>query len=252
MGKIDLLLRKEEINDGAMKNQIAVVFDILLATSTISSMFYHGAKEIMPVLDGKEALKKAEEQTEDDDYILVGEYLGRTIEGFLDPIPTSLKQRVKGKRVIFSTTNGTVALKNSWAADAVYAASMLNEKMLAEHLINHYGNRSYMMVCSGSSEQFNLEDLYGAGSFIENLLEQGKKRGISLEMSDAALTALHFYKGNREQGESLLKVCRVGNNLVNKGYPDEIAYILKKNACPVLPRMEGEVLRLVDAMSMTK
>lgn len=246
MGTIDLLLKKEEINDDLMKNQVAVVFDILLATSTASSMFYHGAKEVIPVLDGEEALKKAEEQTTDD-YILVGEYLGRTIEGFHEPIPTLLKHKVKDKRVIFSTTNGTVALKNSWAADAVYAASMLNEEVLANYLISKYGANNFMLVCSGSSNAFNLEDLYGAGSFIENLIRSGDQHGITWNMSDAAIAALHFYKGNEKNGEALLKSSRVGYNLVQKGFGDEVTYIMQKNSCPVIPKLNGESLLVVNS-----
>ncbi|MFA8439558.1 2-phosphosulfolactate phosphatase [Pueribacillus sp. YX66] len=245
MATIDLLLKKEEINDNIMKNQIAVVFDILLATSTVSSMFYNGAKEVIPVLDGEEALKKAKEQ-QTDDYILVGEYLGETIEGFYPPIPTLLTNRVKEKRVIFSTTNGTVALKNSWAADAVYAASMLNEETLANYLMTEYRSRDYMLVCSGSSNAFNLEDLYGAGSFIANLVQIGEKRGLSWYMTDAAIAALHFYEGNRENGETLLKASRVGESLVNKGFGDVVNYIMQKNACPVIPKLNGEVLTLVE------
>ncbi|PWA12475.1 2-phosphosulfolactate phosphatase [Pueribacillus theae] len=251
MGKIDLLLKKEEINDNIMNNNIAVVFDILLATSTASAMFYYGAKEIIPVLDGKEALKLAEKQA-DDNFMLVGEHLGITIEGFLDPIPTRLKDKVKGKRVIFSTTNGTVALKNSWAAKAVYAASILNEEILANHLMNEYGADSYMLVCSGSSEKFNLEDLYGAGSFIENLIQAGETQGIDWEMSDSALAALHFYKGNKENGEQLLKASRVGRKLVNEGHGEDVEYILKKNACPVISRLEGESLRRIDAIGVSE
>lgn len=245
MGTIDLLLKKEEIHDHIMKNQIAVVFDILLATSTASSMFYNGAKEIIPVLDGEEALKTAQEQTSDD-YILVGEYLGRTIEGFNEPIPSLLKNKVKDKRVIFSTTNGTVALKNSWAADAVYAASMLNEEIMARYVLTEYGATDYMLVCSGSANAFNLEDLYGAGSFIANLIEIGKERGISWNMSDAAIAALHFYEGNQDNGEALLKASRVGANLVHAGLEDEVAYIMRKNACPVIPKMQGETLTLIE------
>ncbi len=245
LGTIQLLLKKEEIHDAIMKNKIAVVFDILLATSTAASMFYNGAKEVIPVLNQEEALKTAKEQTTDD-YILVGEYLGETIAGFHGPIPTLLKNVVRGKRVIFTTTNGTVALKNSRAADAVYAASMLNEEAVAEHLISKYGAKNYVLVCSGSSNQFNLEDLYGAGSFIANLVQFGKERGITWEMSDAAIAALYFYNGNRENGEALLKASRVGQNLVNKGYGDEVAYIMQKNACPVIPKLNGDILTLVE------
>lgn len=246
MGMIDLLLKKEEISDDKMRNHVAVVFDILLATSTISSMFYNGAESIMPVLDGEEALQRGREQT-DDDFILVGEYLGTTIEGFHEPIPSLLKNKVKDKRIIFSTTNGTVALKNSNAADAVYAASMLNEEILAKYLLENYGSQPLMLVCSGSSNEFNLEDLYGAGSFIDTLFRVGEQYGARWNMTDAAVAALHFYKGNQANGERLLKASRVGENLVNAGLGDEVAYIMRKNACPVIPKLNGDLLTLVQS-----
>lgn len=239
-----MLLKKEEIQEALLKNQVAIVFDILLATSTISSMFYHGAKEIVPVLDKDEALRKAEELSADD-AMLVGEYLGQTIDGFFAPIPSLLKDKVKDKRIIFSTTNGTVALKNCKAADEVYAASMLNETALANYLIERYGASNYLLVCSGSSDAFNLEDLYGAGSFIAQLIERGREKNLQWLMTDSALAAFYFYKGNEQNGEKLLKLSRVGQSLVQVGLGDEVTYILQKNACPVIPKLKGEALTVV-------
>lgn len=228
-----------------LKNQIAVVFDILLATSTVSSMFYHGAKEIFPVLDKNEALKKREELN-DDDVILVGEYLGRTLDGFLTPIPSLLKDKVKDKRIVFSTTNGTVALKKCYAADQIYAASFLNEAILANYLVERYGASNFLIVCSGSSNAFNLEDLYGAGSFIAKLIEIGQEKNLEWHLTDSAIASLYFYKGNEQQGEKLLKASRVGQSLVKAGFGEEVKYILQKDACPVIPKLQGEVLKVVE------
>lgn len=245
MARLDLILRKEEITKETVEGNVAVVFDILLATSTISSMLYHGAKEIIPVLNEEEALKEAEKKSHED-VILVGEYRGKTIEGFLEPFPTKLKEKVNGKTVIFTTTNGTVALKNAWAAKAIYAASMLNEETLTNYLVNTYDNQSITLICSGSSGQFNLEDFFGAGSFAKALLAASEKRGVEWELSDAALAALHFYKANEMKGEELLKESRVGKRLINEGYANEVFYTLEKRACPVVPRLDGDVLTMVE------
>src|SRR5690606_1122446 len=134
------------------------------------------------------------EELNADDVLQVGEYLGRTIDGFLPPIPSLLKDKVKDKRIIFSTTNGTVALKKCRAAKATYAASFLNEAVLANYLIDRYGESNYLLVCSGSSNAFNLEDLYGAGAFISTLLQIGQEKNMQWQMTDSALASLYFYK----------------------------------------------------------
>lgn len=244
MAKIDLLLKKEEMNHKVLENKVAVIFDILLATSTITSLFHQGAKEIIPVSDGEEALKAVNQQV-DQNYILTGEYLGSKLEGFLRPSPIYLKNEVNGKRVIFSSTNGTVALQKSKAALASYAASLLNEKIVAQHLVMTYPNIPIILVCSGSSGEFSLEDFFGAGSFINALLSESDRKRIDWEMSDSALTALHFYVANRSKAEHLLKKARIGTNLINNGFEEEITYILQKNKCPVIPRLENDVLKVV-------
>lgn len=245
MGRVDLLLTKEEINDDLLQNKVAVVLDILLATSTITSLFHQGAKEIIPVSDGAEALKEKQQQV-DDNFILTGEYLGSKLDGFLRPSPIHLNNEVNGKRVVFSSTNGTVALKKSKAALASYAASMLNEKVVAKHLVTTYKRKPIVLVCSGSSGEFSLEDFFGAGSFIKALLDESANGNLDWEMSDSAMTAFHFYEGNKGKGEQLLKASRIGTNLINNGFEEEISYIMQKNKCPVIPRLEGRVLKLIE------
>lgn len=208
-------------------------------------MFYHGAKEIYPVLDKNEALKK-KAKLQAGDVMLVGEYLGKTIDGFFAPIPSLLKDKVKDKRIIFSTTNGTVALKNCCTADEIYAASFLNEAVLANYLVERYGASNFLLVCSGSANAFNLEDLFGAGSFIAELIRIGREKNLEWQLTDSALASLYFYKGNEQRGEKLLTSSKVGQSLVKAGFGDEVKYILQKNACPVIPKLQGEVLKAVE------
>src|SRR6478752_738165 len=120
-GKVHVILKKEELLAKKLEGKTVVIFDVLLATSTIAAALQQGAIEVIPVKNEEEALKKAETY-KPDEIALVGEYRGKTIEGFFDPNPSTLKEHVQNKAVILSTTNGTVAIHNAEKAKHVYAA----------------------------------------------------------------------------------------------------------------------------------
>ncbi len=56
MPKIHLLMQKEFIDPTKLKNCSVIVFDVLLATTTITPLLQHGAKKVIPVLNGDAAL----------------------------------------------------------------------------------------------------------------------------------------------------------------------------------------------------
>lgn len=229
MSKIQLLMKKEEIDQEKLnEHKIVIVFDILLATSTITAVLENGAKEVIPVLDRQEAYKVAEDSK---DYLLVGEFEGATLDGFLSPAPTSLKDIVAGKTIILSTTNGTVALKNSSGVKKVYACSLLNSKAVASHIQKEYDGESIVLVCAGSSNNFNLEDFYGAGYFINCLLNETYK----FELSDSAKAAHLFYVGNKNDSLPILLQSSVGNMLVKYGFEDELKFVSQHSVYNVIP-----------------
>lgn len=239
MGKIHLLLKKEEIDQQKMKeNKIVIVFDVLLATSTISSALEFGAKEVVPVLNGEEAKKEVEKRQEGS-YVLVGEYEGKTLDGFLSPNPLELRERITGKSVILSTTNGTVALKGASSAKKVYAASLINNQAVANHVLDHQDDETIIIVCSGSSGEFNVEDFYGAGHFIECVIANEPS---SWELTDAACAAHRFYQGNRENARVLLRESRVGRMLANYGYEKEIEFVSQKSLFSIIPILKGKTI----------
>ncbi|SEB14827.1 2-phosphosulfolactate phosphatase [Thalassobacillus cyri] len=231
--KIHLLLKKEEIDPEKMQEKVTVVFDILLATSTITAALAFGAKEVVPVLNGPDAQKEASGRA-DGSYVLVGEYEGATIEGFLAPNPLDLKEKVQGKSVILSTTNGTVALKNSFPAKIIYAASLLNSKTVAEDIRKRFSNETIVLVCAGSSGEFNIEDFYGAGYFIDCLMANVKEE---IDLTDAANAAFHFYKGNMQKGPELLKDSRIGQMLITHGFEREVDFVASSNLFQVIPKL---------------
>jgi 2-phosphosulfolactate phosphatase len=242
MGKIHVLMRKEDIDEEQIIGKIAVVFDVLLATSTMTAALYDGAKEVIPVLDGDHALNKRDGR-EEGSYLLVGEYEGRTIEGFLDPSPLGLQQKVRGKTVILSTTNGTVAVRRSSAAKKVYIASLLNGESVAREIKEKCKNETIVLVCSGSGGSFCLEDFYGAGYFLQCLT--GNSEG-DWELTDAARAALHFYDGKSDECETMLSESRVGGMLSKFGFEKEIRYVAQREILSIVPYLEKEAIVLED------
>lgn len=231
MPKIHLLMKKEDIDQQKLSdNKLVVVFDILLATTTITAALEFGAKEVIPVLNGTEAKKAAEGRIEGS-YLLVGEYEGATLEGFLSPNPMGLKEIVSGKTIILSTTNGTVALKNSEMAKRVYAASILNSKAVAQQLRNTHQGESIILICSGSSGEFNIEDFIGAGYFIDCLLTGN----FTCELTDAANAAYQFYLGSKGRSEEIIKESNVGQMLTRYGFEEALTFVSKKSVCHVVP-----------------
>ena len=122
--KIHVLMKKEELDKVRLSGKIVVVLDILFATSTMVTALAHGATEVIPVLDESAARAESGRYR---DCVVAGELDADTIPGFAHPAPLALlKHGVQGKSVIFSTTNGTVAMTqparltpgscSSWAA----------------------------------------------------------------------------------------------------------------------------------------
>jgi 2-phosphosulfolactate phosphatase len=238
MRKIHLLLKKEEIDEQKIsENKIAVIFDILLATSTIASALEFGAKQVIPVLNGVEAEQMATKMM-GEDCVLVGEYQGKTIDGFLSPNPLELKDKLKDKTVILSTTNGTVAIKKSAKAKTVYAASILNSLAVVRHLLDHHKqDETIVLVCAGSSGQFNVEDFFGAGYFIDCLI---KNSHTELELTDSAFAAHRFYNGTRGNGE-ILRQSRIGTKLANYGFEKEVEFVSQESILTNVPILVKEI-----------
>jgi len=235
--KVHVLTRKEELDTVRVPGKVVVVLDILFATTTMVTALAHGAKEIVPVLD-EAAARNCSKKFPEDSYVLAGELYAETLPGFAHPAPLSLLEHgVEGKTVIYSTTNGTVAMMQPASAARVYCGALLNARALCEHIMARHPRETVLIVCSGSGDNFNFEDFYGAGYFIECFLNHLG------DFSDAAKAALAVYRHARAP-EALLD-CRVGRMMAARGLAREVEFACRRDAFPVVPALEGGRLRLV-------
>ena len=230
MPKIHVLLKKEELDGVRLPGKIVIVLDVLFATSTIVTALANGAREVIPVLD-EAAAKNTALAMPTGSFVIAGELNAITIDGFAAPTPQALLGAgIEGKTLIYCTTNGTVALYKSAAAERVYAAALLNAPAVVNAVAADHGERTILIVCSGSADNFNLEDFFGAGYLVDLF---AIALGPDIEFSDAALAARFLYRGNKPV-ECLL-ASRVGRMMVERGVEEEVRYAAQRGKFDVVP-----------------
>ena len=237
MAKIHVLLKKEELDRERLAGKTVIVLDVLFATSTLVAALGHGAREVIPTPDGDAALRVAAGR-DPGSYVLAGELNADTLPGFVQPTPLALlREDVRGRTVIQSTTNGTVALHKSRAAAHVYAAALLNGSAVVDHVAQAHPDETVLIVCSGSADNFNLEDFYAAGHLV-SLFERDR---AGHDFSDAAVAARLL--AARHEGHDCLRSARVGRMMHERGLAEEVAYAAQIDLFDVVPKFEAGRLR---------
>jgi 2-phosphosulfolactate phosphatase len=238
--RLHVLTRKEELDSVRVSGKVVVVLDILFATTTMVAALAHGATEVVPVVDERAARETAARLAQDS-YVLSGELYAQTLPGFAHPAPMALIEHgVRGKALIYSTTNGTVAMTLAAGAKRVYCAALLNAHAVATHIAAAHAGDTVLILCSGSGGNFNLEDFYGAGCLVERFTQV---LGAETDLSDSASAALAFYRHARAP-QALLE-CRVGRMMATRGLAHEVEFACRFDAFPVVPILEEGRLRCV-------
>lgn len=195
--KIEVILTPAELpalKQRDLHDAVCVVFDVLRATSTFVTALQNGAKAIIPVAEIPEALAIRQKQP---DVILGGERGGVKIRaaqtGGVDfDLGNSPREytpdKVRGKTIVATTTNGTRALRACVGAKTVLAAAFLNLTATAT-CVRQLSPAQVVLVCAGTRENTALEDVLAAGALCDTLLDGANAH----ELSDSAEIALRTY-----------------------------------------------------------
>ena len=217
MPALDILTRKEDLAAEALQGRVCIVLDVLFATTTIVTALAHGAAAVWPALDRDEALAIAASLEAGTPVRLAGEYLSELLEGFQSPLPMHLATTLApGDRVIYATTNGTLALRAALPAAAVYAAALVNAAATVAHVRARHPDADVLIVCSGSMGRFNLEDFRGAGELAAHFPAQDYR------FSDTVLAALALRQAL--PAATALHDSRLGRMMDARGARDEVHY----------------------------
>jgi 2-phosphosulfolactate phosphatase len=137
-----------------VEDYVVVIIDIFRATTSICYGIENGAEAIIPVSQVEECIAY---QQKHPDYLLAAERNGEVVEGFdFGNSPFSYTQdKVAGKTIVLTTTNGTHALHLSRKAKKVIIGSFLNLSAVCDWLKTQQDN--ILLVCAGWKNNFNLE-----------------------------------------------------------------------------------------------
>lgn len=237
MPRLHVLLKKEDLSPAHLDGRIVIVLDILFATSTMVHACAAGVAAIWPALDTADANRVAEAVGE---CIRAGEYLAEHLPGFAPAMPLSLaREPLQGRKLVYCTTNGTIALRAAAGAAFAYAGALLNGAALVAHIRQAHPGASILIVCSGSVGNFNLEDFYGAGHFVDHFQKHG-----DYELNDAARGAKLVRRGY--DARTVLMESRVGLMMQAKGLANEVEYCAQLDILEVVARLDGDALRTVN------
>jgi 2-phosphosulfolactate phosphatase len=224
-----------------------VVIDVLRASTTIVYALEAGARGVIPCEEVAEARAVARNMPPDA-VVLGGERGGLPIEGFdLGNSPREyLPQKVGGKTLVFTTTNGTRAILRARHADRVLIGAFVNASAVAEQLT---GQPQIHLLCAGTRGRIGRDDLLLAGLLVDRILGQGD---LAYEQNAGAVSArqtwLHSVAqppsvaGESFQPQQLVEQLRDslgGKNLIAIGLEEDImaaAWIDRFRSVPELDR----------------
>ncbi|MES2265275.1 MAG: 2-phosphosulfolactate phosphatase [Bacteroidota bacterium] len=216
-----------------VSDYIVVVIDIFRATSSICYGIENGAEAIIPVSEVEECAAYRDKGL---NYLIAAERDGKVVDGFdFGNSPFSYTaEKVAGKTVVLTTTNGTHALHLSRSAKKIVIGSFLNLTALCNWLKTQQEN--ILLVCAGWKNNFNLEDTLFAGAVIEQL----KTSGYTLD--DPAIAANDLFQiGKNDIGKYLSKTSH-GERLKKLGIEKDIEFCLQVDLTSAIPVLEGDRL----------
>jgi 2-phosphosulfolactate phosphatase len=214
-------------------NSIVVVIDILRSTSSICTAFANGTTAIIPVADisiAKEYKSKG--------YLVAAERDGFVLDfaDFGNSPFNFTKEKVEGKTIVYSTTNGTGIIDSASSSYMTVVGSFLNISALTKWLIKQ--DRNILLFCAGYKNKFNIEDSIFAGALAEKLTEINKYSNIC----DSTLAAIDLWSLARNDIRGYIEKTEQRTRLREKKIDDSIDYCLTPDITDKIPVMKNGIL----------
>jgi len=231
MKNIDVCLTPELLHQYDLKEKIVVVVDILRATSCMVSGLANGVKEIVPVSTLEEC-----KELQKSGYLAAAERNGSKAEGFdMGNSPFEyLSEKVKGKKVAVTTTNGTMAIHKSLTAKEVLIGAFLNLEAMVKYLKNK--EEDILVLCAGWKGKFNLEDTLYAGALCHHL-----KKDFEFAC-DAPLASEAMYITAQKDMIAYMRDSSHAKRLARLDVKKDIEFCIQESIYDVIPYLSEKAL----------
>jgi 2-phosphosulfolactate phosphatase len=223
---------------GCLAAGLAVVIDVLRATTTIVNALAAGCTAIRPCAEVEEARELAGSMRAGR-VLLGGERGGVALEGFdLGNSPREYTAKIcRGNTLVLTTTNGTRALLRAAEADRTLVAGFVNYSAVCEQL--RLDARPVHIICAGCEGDITLEDTLLAGAFVDFLCE-----GCEVQLNDSARLAWDCFENHGRVLLGALELSRGGANLRQLGYDEDIRAAAQVDQFHLVPELRRDPLRV--------
>jgi 2-phosphosulfolactate phosphatase len=243
-----------------VERSVCVVVDVLRASSTMLAMFESGASELFLAATPGEALATAAKARTG--HWVCGEENGLRPPDFdYGNSPTEIAGvDLKGRRVVYATSNGTNALRSVHKAPLVLVGSPRNALAVARLAAREADTRGcdILVVCAGDEggAATSLEDAYCAGLLVDRFQrhdlrlvppEEARSQPHALALDESAILAHRLFRSYQRPQlngptarEPLLGVfseSRNGRDLPRKGFAADLDYCAEVDVTTVVPRL---------------
>jgi len=144
--------------------------------------------------------------------------------------------RVKGKEIVYSTTNGTNAINLASSGSQVLIGAYLNIAALSRHVIET--GKDLLILCAGWKNKFNLEDTLFAGALSQLVLEDEAFETIC----DATLGAMDLYDVAKGDMMAYIEKVAQRHRLKKNNLDDVIAYCHETDLTDLIPVLKENYL----------
>lgn len=230
--KIEVCLTPALLDLYNIEESIVVVIDVLRATSSMVYGIDNGAAAIIPVAQVEDCLNYSGQG-----FLLAAERNGEVVEGYdFGNSPFSYtREKVAGKTVVLTTTNGTKALHMARAsAHQVVIGSFLNLSTICNWLKGE--NRDVLLLCAGWKDQFNLEDTLFAGAVVSQL------RGSFSHFDDSSVAAEDLWNLAKGDLNAYMSKSSHSHRLKALKIEEDVKFCLQLDTCQVIPVLQGDQL----------
>lgn len=238
---VDVCFTPDEVVPNELQGRVAVVVDVLRATSTIVEALANGARSVFPVASIEAAVRLAQNMGRDE-VLLCGERRGLPIDGFdLGNSPREYTpDRVAGRSLIMTTTNGTPALLATTTAQETLVASFLNLSAVVARLAE--SGAPATVVCAGRERRFSLDDAVCAGAIVRALC--GERFAAGEGLPDTAHAAMVLAESRFDDLKSLFAGTAAGRQLVEAGLGEDLEFCAQVDRHDIVPRFHNGQITL--------
>jgi 2-phosphosulfolactate phosphatase len=217
---------------------VAVVIDVLRATTTVVHALAAGCLAVRPCLTVDEARALADSLPAGK-VLLAGERDGVPLAGFdLGNSPREFTPaRCGGTTLVLTTSNGTRALLHAGRAERVLVAAFANYSAVCEQLRREA--RPVHVLCAGDTGGVALEDTLLAGALVEFFVARE-----DILLDDGARLAWDCFENHGQHLEEAISLGAGGARLLSLGYDDDVRAAARVDVFHLVPELRPDPVRV--------